>query len=150
VVSHGTETGDTSERESSKSSHGEVITVNLTEVLLEDTVDLVAAKGSGDKGGFTVSVWGKSILNLSDEVRVGHSLWVGRENLIRALWKKVRGKELLAKNPQNTLNSTIFKNLRLTVEKLKTLAALLAERLIAMSIILKNRCWFRGIKIEQN
>lgn len=71
VVSHGSKGDDSTKGESSKATHGKVVTVGGGKILLQNTVHLVAAKGSGKEGAVAISVAGESTGNLRDEFGVG-------------------------------------------------------------------------------
>ena len=72
VVGHGAKAGNTAECEPGQTTHGEVDVVLLAKVMLEDTVDFVAAERGSDKARLSESVGCQSIANLADKLSVGH------------------------------------------------------------------------------
>mmetsp|Transcript_16979 Transcript_16979/g.47008 ORF Transcript_16979/g.47008 Transcript_16979/m.47008 type:complete len:357 (+) Transcript_16979:308-1378(+) len=70
VMGHGAEAGDAAERESCEAAHDEWLVVDLGEVLLERSVDLVTAQGGGDQTVLSVSVLGEALRDALDELGV--------------------------------------------------------------------------------
>jgi hypothetical protein len=70
VMRHGTKTRDSTKGESSQATHVKVGRVEFGEILLEDTVHLVAAKRHGHETGLTVAVRGQSLTHTVNELSV--------------------------------------------------------------------------------
>jgi hypothetical protein len=75
VVSHGSETSDSSKRKACQTTHGKVRTKGGCQSLLQRTIDFVATEGCGDERRVSVSMLGQRALDHFHKFLVGLRLW---------------------------------------------------------------------------
>mmetsp|Transcript_23722 Transcript_23722/g.35135 ORF Transcript_23722/g.35135 Transcript_23722/m.35135 type:complete len:259 (-) Transcript_23722:99-875(-) len=74
VMSHGTEGCHSTHCESCQTSHGEMLSVTFSEVLLQLSVDFITAQGSSEQRGITVSILCQDGRSFGHQFSVGHGL----------------------------------------------------------------------------
>jgi hypothetical protein len=67
VMSHGSETSNSSKRKASEATHGEIRAKDTLEILFERSVHFVAAEGSSNQRVISVVVASKVLLDIGDE-----------------------------------------------------------------------------------